>query len=129
MQTSLELCFCAYLNLKYAQYDGSICSLINIFYAVVFAVLIFAFPIFTIIFYRIRFKSFKKIEIINEDKEDEHLHSNLISFKRDNMFWRERFEELVELLESKEPQQLIKKLLKAINEEEKSYKLEDTSEM
>ena len=55
MQTSLELCFCAYFTIKYAQYDGRLCSFINIFYAYVFTALIFSFPIFTIIFYRYKF--------------------------------------------------------------------------
>ena len=70
MQTSLELCFCAYFTIKYAQYDGRFCSFINIFYAYVFTALIFTFPIFTIVFYRYKLLSFSKILSKNEEAHD-----------------------------------------------------------
>ena len=62
MQTSLELTFCSYFTLKYAQYDGGICSFINIFYAVIFAGLIIIFPVFSTIFYRTKFEIFRNID-------------------------------------------------------------------
>ena len=97
MQTSLELTFCSYLTLKYAQFDGGLCTFINISFAVAFAVLILCFPLATFVLYRINFKKFK-IEFVNDDSEDLRRTKNIS--KRDNdLFWLEKSEKLQSLLE------------------------------
>ena len=59
MQTSLEFCFCCYFNLKYAEMDKSLGASINFGYAYVFSVLLCAFPIAFIIFYKKKFDIFR----------------------------------------------------------------------
>ena len=99
MQTSLELIFCSYFTLKYAYYDGGMCTFINILYAVLFAALIISFPIFTAIFYRIKFSHFRNIEYINQNNQEALLRSNHISYRKENLLWREKLIELTCLLE------------------------------
>ena len=71
MQTSLELSFSAYFTLKYAEYDGGLCTMINFSYAVVFTVLLLAFSILTFCFYR------KNVRIIQGTGI---VHKNINSF-------------------------------------------------
>ena len=127
MQTSLELIFCSYFTLNYAFYDGGICAFINIFYAVLFAALITGFPIFTAIFYRIKFPHFRKIEFINQGNQELVHHSTIITYRKDNLLWREKFDELINILEDKNTGKFIQKLLESAKNGDKTCKLPDIS--
>ena len=70
MQTSLEFTFCCVFTIRYAEYNGSICALINYTYAYGFAVLVSLFPVFCFIFYKRKYETFKPIESINGEDDD-----------------------------------------------------------
>lgn len=61
MQTSLEFGFCCYFCLKYAEFDGSVGTMINFGYAYLFAILLVVIPFFFVIFYKMHFESFREI--------------------------------------------------------------------
>ena len=68
MQTSLEFSFCCIFTIKYAINDGSMCALLNIAYAYVFAALLCIAPVFYIMFYKNHFHIFHEVESINDDE-------------------------------------------------------------
>ena len=114
MQTSLELIFCAYFTLKYAQLDGGLCSFINISFAVGFAFLILGFPLFTTVFYRLNFEVFKEVKLINKNTEDQTLlRSVYISLRKNKLFGRENSEKLLSLLENGDSNEIVEKLIEA----------------
>ena len=110
MQTSLELTFCSYFTLLYAKYDGSLCALINISYAIIFAIMLCMFPIVTVIFYRVEFPRFRKISFVNV-QEDSYRHSRSVFYHKNHLLWQKRFETLFNEFYKSEEKDIIEMIL------------------
>ena len=94
MQTSFDFAFCCYFCLKYANHDSNLGTWINITYAVLFAILVCAFPFWSI-FYHLNFEKVREdkssfgdtVEDIQKKKFSQKIRKQLCKefFKNDNV--------------------------------------------